>query len=79
MTVSLKSFFEHADIQQNIKQIIRPIGYLLYDQFYPYIWFICLYNVVLIFLVVVILFLLIGGNPGWGKPSFLPVGNNPHP
>lgn len=58
----LKNFFENAEIQQNIKQIIRPLGYLLYDHFYPYIWLICLYNVVLIFLVVFILFLLIGDS-----------------
>lgn len=58
--VSLKTFFENAEIQQNIKQVIRPIGYMLYDHFYPYIWLICLYNVVLIFLVVFILFLLLG-------------------
>jgi len=58
----LKTFFENTETQQNIRQLLRPLVYILYDHFYPYIWLICLYNVVLITLVVFILLLLMGNN-----------------
>ena len=71
----LQKFFENSEIQQNIKQILKPLGYILYDQFYPYIWLICLYNVILIFLVVFILLLLLwnwrGNDLFAAKYSFL--------
>lgn len=54
----LQPFFRNADIQCLLKEFIRPISVLIYDQLYFYIWFICLYHIILIFLVLVILILL---------------------
>lgn len=58
----LIQFFQNADIQRILQEMIRPLGLLLYDHLYLYIWFICIYNVILIFLVMVILVLLWNGN-----------------
>lgn len=55
----IQPFFQNADIQRMLKEFIRPISVLIYDQLYFYIWFICLYHIILIFLVLVILFLLL--------------------
>lgn len=54
----IQPFFQNADVQQMLKEFIRPISVLIYDQMYFYIWFICLYHIILIFLVLVILILL---------------------
>jgi len=52
------SFFANEDIQRDIKAIVKSMGLGLYNELYVYIWFICLYNVLLLFLVCVILFML---------------------
>jgi hypothetical protein len=55
---SFMSFFANEDIQRDIKAIVKTMGLGLYNELYVYIWFICLYNVLLLFLVCVILFML---------------------
>jgi len=52
------SFFAGEDIQRDIKAIVKTMGVGLYNELYMYIWFICIYNVLLLFLVCVNLFLL---------------------
>lgn len=55
----IEPFFKNAEVQKMLKEFIRPISLLIYDQLYFYIWFICLYHIILIFLVLVILIMLI--------------------
>lgn len=43
-------FFRKQDIQSCIKETVRPVGNIIYNEIYPYIWFICIYNVFLIFI-----------------------------
>lgn len=50
---------ETAEFKKQAKDIVNPIGKMIYNEIYIYIWFICLYNVFLIFLVLANLFLLI--------------------
>jgi hypothetical protein len=52
------SFFAGEDIQRDIKEIVKTMGVGLYNELYMYIWFICIYNVLLLFLVCLNLFLL---------------------
>jgi len=52
-------FFKNEDIRKNIKEVLTPISNLVYNEIYPYIWFICIYHVILIFIVLVNLYLLI--------------------
>jgi hypothetical protein len=44
-------FFQNEDIRMNIREIIKPLGNLMYNEIYLYVWFICIYNVFLLFLV----------------------------
>jgi len=52
-------FFQNEDIKRDVKEIIRPIVGIIYNELYPYLLFLCIYNVILIFIVLANLFLLI--------------------
>uniref|UniRef100_A0A6C0D4B6 Uncharacterized protein n=1 Tax=viral metagenome TaxID=1070528 RepID=A0A6C0D4B6_9ZZZZ len=52
-------FFQNEDIRKDVREIIKPIVHIIYNEIYVYIWFICIYNVFLIFLVLANLILLI--------------------
>ena len=45
----LLDFFEEEDIKCCVKYLIKPIVNIVYNELYPYLWFICIYNVFLIF------------------------------
>ena len=47
------------DVQNVFKDLVKPVGGFLYDQFYIYIWILCIYNVFFIFIVLANLFLLL--------------------
>lgn len=47
------------DMKNGLKELVKPIGGFLYEQFYVYIWIICIYNVFFIFIVLANLFLLL--------------------
>lgn len=51
-------FFIAEDFNRYMKQFVKPIVSNIYNELYIYIWFICLYNVFLIFLTLANLILL---------------------
>ena len=52
-------FFQNEDIRQDMRTIIQPLGGMLYNDIYPYLWFLCIYHVFLTFIVLAILILLL--------------------
>ena len=52
-------FFQNEDIKRDVKEMIRPIVGIIYNELYPYLWFLCIYNVFLIFIVLANLILLL--------------------
>jgi len=48
------NFFKNEDIKKDVKEIIKPIVDIIYNEFYIYIWFICIYNVFLISIILII-------------------------
>jgi hypothetical protein len=52
-------FFQKEDTQRHIKDIIRPIVNIIYNEIYTYIFFICIYSVFLMFMTLAILIFLI--------------------
>jgi hypothetical protein len=52
-------FFQNEDIRKDVKEIIRPIGNIVYNEIYLYLWLLCFYNLFLFFLVLAILVLLL--------------------
>jgi hypothetical protein len=55
----LIEFLKNENTKQQIQEIINPIVNIIYNEFYVYVWFICIYNVFLIFIILVNLFLLL--------------------
>ena len=52
-------FFKNEDTRKNVKEMLKPITNIIYNEMYYYIWFICIYNVLLLFIIIVNLVLLI--------------------
>lgn len=52
-------FFQNEDIRKDVREMMKPIVHIIYNEIYVYIWFICIYNVFLIFLVLANLILLL--------------------
>jgi hypothetical protein len=53
------TFLKNEDIRRDVKDIIKPISELIYNETYLYIWFICVYNVLLLFIILANLVILI--------------------
>jgi hypothetical protein len=56
---NLINLFKNEDIKRNMREIVKPIGILIYNELFIYIWFICIYNVVLFFIIIFVLILLL--------------------
>lgn len=69
----LSAFFKKEDIKKLSKEIIKPVVNIIYDEIYPYIWFLCIYNVLFLFITLAILFLVIrfcNKNVGGGSNAY---------
>lgn len=51
-------FFRNDDIKKEIKELLKPLVNIIYNEVYVYIWLICIYNILLFFSILTILFLL---------------------
>jgi hypothetical protein len=51
--------FLDDNIQQGIKKGLRSMTHILYNEMYVYVWFICIYHVILVILILTNLVLLI--------------------
>jgi hypothetical protein len=56
---SVIEFFKSEDSKRNMKEMIKPIGEIVYNEIYIYIWLICFYHIFFIFIVLANLFLLL--------------------
>jgi|UniRef100_A0A6C0IUG6 hypothetical protein len=56
---SFLSFFKDKEMKQNIKEILRPVTDIVYNEIYIYVWFICFFNLFLFIIILVNLFLLV--------------------
>jgi hypothetical protein len=50
--LSYLKFLENEENKAQLKKIVQPLGTMIYNELYVYIWIICVYNVVLLFLLV---------------------------
>jgi hypothetical protein len=66
---SILEMFGQTEVQTQIKSVVAPIGTMIYNELYIYIWFICIYNVFL-FLIVVLNFYLLLRYFSESKKSF---------
>jgi hypothetical protein len=56
---TILSFFQSEDIKKYMKETIRSIVLIIYNEMYFYVWLICFYHVFLIFIVLANLFILL--------------------
>jgi hypothetical protein len=52
-------FLKNEEIKGNLREIIKPIGTLIYNELFIYIWFICIYNIILFIIIIVVLILIL--------------------
>ena len=52
-------FFKNEEICRDVREMLKPLVTIVYNELYLYIWAICLFNVFLIFIILFNLFLLI--------------------
>lgn len=56
---SIVDFIQSEDLRKNLYNVVQPIYKNLYNELYPYLWFICIYMVILTFIILANLVLLI--------------------
>jgi hypothetical protein len=59
--------FHDQDTKRHMREMLQPVGTIIYNEIFIYIWLICIYHVILFFLIVFLLILLLRTNT-----SFLP-------
>ena len=52
-------FFQNEDIKNDLTRLLKSSVNVIYNEVYIYIWFICFYNVFLIFIILANLYLLL--------------------
>lgn len=52
-------FFKNEDIKRDVKEMVRPIFTMIYNEIYVYIWLICIYHVFFIFIILANFYLLL--------------------
>lgn len=53
------SFLQDENIRKDIKEIIKPLIQMMYNEIYIYLWLLWLYNVFLFCIILVILVILV--------------------
>ena len=52
-------FIKSEDIKRDFYSVVQPVYTNIYNELYPYLWFICIYIVIITFIILVNLVLLI--------------------
>jgi hypothetical protein len=53
------TFLQDEDIRRDLKETIKPIIEIMYNEIYLYLWLLCFYSLFLFFIVLAILVILI--------------------
>ena len=57
--MDIAKWLENEDIQRNFRKASGAVVTAVYNEMYIYIWFICVYNIFLLIVVVINLYLLV--------------------
>jgi|Laugrespbdmm15sn_2_1035079.scaffolds.fasta_scaffold00232_12 hypothetical protein len=50
---------QSEDTRKNLREIVKPISNMIYNEVYPYMWLLCIYIVVVTFIILANLWLLV--------------------
>ena len=72
-------FFKSEDIKKDVKDMVRPIVDMAYNEIYWYVWLICIYHVFFILIILANLYLLLKltGTHGFTGDQTTPQGWRP--
>ena len=65
--MDIAEWLKNEDIQRNFRKAGGTVAAAIYNEMYVYIWFICVYNIFLLVVVVINLYLLIRLWRGFDK------------
>lgn len=51
-------FFKNEDIKRDVREVVRPIFTMIYNEIYIYIWLICIYHIFFILIILANFYLL---------------------
>jgi hypothetical protein len=57
--MDIAEWLKNEDIQRNFRKAGSTVATAIYNEMYVYIWFICVYNIFLLVVVVINLYLLV--------------------
>ena len=57
--MDISEWLKNEDIQRNFRKASSAVVSAVYNEIYVYIWFICIYNIFLLIVVVINLYLLV--------------------
>ncbi len=57
--MNLSELWENEEVKRQIKNATYPLVTMVYNEIYVYVWFICIYNIFLLGLVVLNVYLLV--------------------
>ena len=52
-------FFKNEDMKKDVKEMMRPIFSMIYNEIYIYIWVIAIYNIFFLFILLGMFFILV--------------------
>ena len=52
-------FFKNEDIKKDVKEMMKPIFSLIYNEIYVYVWIIAIYNIFFTFIILAMFFILL--------------------
>lgn len=52
-------FFKDENTKKDVREMMKPIFNMIYNEIYVYIWMIALYNIFFIFMILVMFFILL--------------------
>lgn len=63
----ISSMLDNIAVQKQIKSAVQPIGRMIYNEIYIYLWFICVYMVLLLVGVILNFYYLYRLRRTWGS------------
>jgi len=58
METLVSQMLQNATMQKHVREVVKQVGHWVYDELYLYVWFICFYHVLLLFLMAFALYML---------------------